>query len=425
MKLILCLIFTLSVFAQDSLTIVAVGEAEKDNDKIHFGSMGNAGSKSKQLNNILSIIKKDFLFYKHMFDLVASKDDSTLYDVSFKYTAPKLKVIVNSIKDKKELLNKDFTVLFNNQRSFSHDVANEIYKSIKEVDAIFKTKILFASDRTGSRADQKKELYIMDFDGNRKQRVTYENAMIISPVISQDNKTVLFTSIESRWQKSSTGKVQKVKNPNLYSYNLISRKKTLIADKKGINSGAVFSEDGKKIYLTQSNGSNSDIYEMDLKTKSTRRITSHFSDDVDPHVNKDGSLMTFLSGRSGKAMIYTLNPKGKERDVKRISYVGRFNSSPRFSPDGKQIVFSSWVDNRFDVYKIDSNGQNLSRMTKNFGSNEEPWFSPDGQFIVFTSQRVLSRKKAIQDVYIMNIEGEIVAKITDNYGKCYTPRWSN
>ena len=65
------------------------------------------------------------------------------------------------------------------------------------------------------------------------------------------------------------------------------------------------------------------------------------------------------------------------------------------------------------------------RLTKDFGSNEEPWFSPDGEFIVFTSQRVISRKKAVQDIYIMNREGEIIRKITDGFGKVYTPRWSN
>lgn len=425
MKLLLSLFFCFSLFAQDSVTIVAVGDAEKDKDKIVFERIKNAGSKSRQLNKILSVIKQDFVFYKHLFDVQAKKNSETLYTVGFKYLAKKLEVDVKALKDDKVILNESFEVLFNNERSFAHEVANQIYKSIKGVDSIFRTKILFASDRTGSRSDQKKELYIMDFDGSRKQRVTYENAMIISPVISQDNKTVLFTSIESKWKKSNNGRVHKIQNPNLYSYDLLTRKKTLLSDKNGINSGAVFAEDGKNIYLTLSNGTNSDIYEMNLKTKSTRRITSNFSDDVDPHVNKDGTLMTFLSGRSGKAMIYTMDPRGREKDVKRISFVGRFNSAPRFSPDGKQIVFSSWVDNRFDVYKIDSNGQNLTRLTKNFGSNEEPWFSPDGQFIVFTSQRVLSRTKATQDVYIMNIEGEIVSKITNKYGKCYTPRWSN
>jgi TolB protein len=207
--------------------------------------------------------------------------------------------------------------------------------------------------------------------------------------------------------------------------DLRTKKSTLISELDGMNSGAVFSADGKDIYLTLSFTKNADIYKINLKTKKRTRITKHFLDDVDPHINKDGSLMTFLSGRSGKAMIYTVNPNGVEKSLKRISYVGKFNAAPRFSPDGAEIVFSSWVDDLFDLYKIDANGQNLVRLTKGSGSNEEPTFSPDGQFIVFTSQKVLSRKKAVQNIYIMNREGEILKNITQNYGKSYTPRWSN
>ena len=136
-----------------------------------------------------------------------------------------------------------------------------------------------------------------------------------------------------------------------------------------------------------------------------RRITKHFSDDVDPSITADGKMMSMLSGRPGRAMIYTLDPRGTEKSVKRISYVGKFNATPVYSPDGKDIAFASWVDNRFDIYRIGSNGRNLVRLTKNFGSNEEPSYSKDGEFIAFASQRVLSRKKAIQNLYIMSRDG--------------------
>ena len=266
----------------------------------------------------------------------------------------------------------------------------------------------------------------MDFDGARKQRLTHYNSMIISPSLSQDNRKILFTLIDTKFKKASaSNKVQRIKNLNLYMFDLKTRKKSLLSSVAGINSGAIFNKTGDSIYLTLSYLKNADIFKMNLKTKKKTRITNHFADDVDPHINADESLLTFLSGRPGKAMIYTMDPSGTEKSVKRISFVGRFNAAPRFSPDGNEIVFSSWVDNRFDIYRIDSDGRNLVRLTKNFGSNEEPWYSPDGEFIVFTSQRVITRKRAVQDIYIMNREGEILRKVSENYGKIYTPRWSN
>jgi TolB protein len=105
--------------------------------------------------------------------------------------------------------------------------------------------------------------------------------------------------------------------------------------------------------------------------------------------------------------------------------VGQFNATPRFSPDGKEIAFTSWVDNGFDLYRVGSDGNNLVRLTKDFGSNEEPAYSPDGEFIIFTSKRMKSKTKAQQDVYIMNREGEIMGQLTSDFGRCFSPQWTN
>ena len=444
--IIILALLSLKLWAQDSLTIVAVGEAEQQEEKVIFlkpkfeGNLNNA--EKKLANDMISILISDFKFYKHLFDVNEAPTARGTVPNYSGWKAESYRYVVDSIIFKeqgtvhadvnvydvqqKNMILSDKTVFdLKNIRSHSHATANRIYRRITGKDSIFMSKIVFVSDRSSKRKETKKEIYIMDFDGERKQRLTYSNSMIISPSLSPDNDKLLYSIIESKWRKSSQGKIHKVKNINLYLYDLNTRKKKLVSELDGINSGAIFTHSGKEIYLTLSHQRNADIYKMDLATGRKTRVTRHFADDVDPHINASGDLMTFLSGRSGKAMIYTMDPRSVEKDVKRISYVGRFNAAPRFSPDGKEIVFSSWVDNRFDLYKIDSNGNNLVRLTKNFGSNEEPWFSPDGQFVVFTSQRVLSRKKAVQNIYIMNREGEIIRKITDNYGKCYTPRWSN
>lgn len=135
--------------------------------------------------------------------------------------------------------------------------------------------------------------------------------------------------------------------------------------------------------------------------------------------------MSFLSNRSGRAHIYSIDPTGVENSVKRVSFVGQFNATPRFSPDGKEIVFTSWVDNSFDLYRISVDGNNLSRLTKDFGSNEEPVYSPDGEFIVFTSKKFISRNKSVQDLYIMNRDGEILGQLTKDFGNCFSPVWTN
>jgi TolB protein len=424
--------------AQDTVNVIAVGEAELVKDKITFFSPKLnllTGSDQKKIHTFIEILKSDFNFYKHLFEVepavnIELEKYSGRYFVSFLIKIENerhlLKTVLHDKQNKIILLEDERQILFNKIRVFSHDIANVVYRSITGKKSIFKSKMVFVSDRTSSRRNTSKELYLMDFDGARKQRLTHYNSMIISPSLSQDNRKILFTLIDTKFKKASaSNKVQRIKNLNLYMFDLKTRKKSLLSSVAGINSGAIFNKTGDSIYLTLSYLKNADIFKMNLKTKKKTRITNHFADDVDPHINADESLLTFLSGRPGKAMIYTMDPSGTEKSVKRISFVGRFNAAPRFSPDGNEIVFSSWVDNRFDIYRIDSDGRNLVRLTKNFGSNEEPWYSPDGEFIVFTSQRVITRKRAVQDIYIMNREGEILRKVSENYGKIYTPRWSN
>lgn len=434
-----------SVYAQDGLTIVAVGEAEIATEKILFESFQVKAQlkddEKRAISELLDLLNNDFSFYKHWFEVV----DSTPYTTgqNFKVWKEKslnyvFKGIVKyeqnkfildytffDVNKEKLIIEKSVDLLVNNIREFGHKLADEIYQSIKSKPSIFTKKIFFVSDRSARHHNANKELYQMDFDGKRIRRLTYHNSMLISPSVSPDNQKVLYTLIENRWRKASNGKLHKVKNLNLYILDLKTNKTSLLSDGEGINSGAIFTHDPNKIYLTLSHTKNADIFEMNLLTKATRRITNHFSDDVDPNINESGELMTFLSGRSGKAMIYILDPSGLEKSIKRISFVGQFNASPHFSPDGKEITFSSWVDERFDIYKINSDGRNLVRLTKNFGSNEEASFSPDGEFILFTSQRVISSKKAVQDLYIMNKQGEVIKKLTSDFGKCFTPRWSN
>lgn len=447
MKLIISLfilLFQMSVFAQDA--VIAVGDAEQDKDKlvIDDAELKSLSPAQKNLaNELIEILRNDFIFYKHKFNSVEYADKGknsfsspdlakwqaggvsyfVASQISSSGSGIEAKIKVWSVVGKKEVFSRDYNITSGNIRGTSHQAADQIYRSITGKPSIFSSKIVFVSDRTSGK-EIDKELYIMDFDGRRVERLTHYNSVVISPSIAPDNSKIMFSVIATHNQVARN-KTRKIKNIDLKSFDMRTQKISTISEKPGINSGAIYSADGNLIYLTLTTSGNADIYEMNPATGAQRKITTHYGDDVDPSITKDGSLMTFLSNRAGRANIYTMDPRSPEKDVKRISFVGQFNATPRFSPDGREIVFASWVDNGFDLYRIAADGNNLSRLTKDFGSNEEPVYSPDGEFIVFTSKRVISRKKAVQDVYIMNREGEILGQLTQNFGRCFSPQWTN
>ncbi len=429
-----------SVVAQDdSLTVVAVGEANIDKDKLlvqdpYFRSAVTKAQKNAAMD-IVKLIRNDFSFYqKKFFVLEAAANNTTARPVTnFEYWKSKdvrylvgvsieksnesmrVQVVVDDIVSKKQIYNNSLVASLANLRKIGHEFSNGIYKTIVGKDSIFTSKIVFVSDRNSRGNKTIKEIYMMDFDGKNVEQLTNHGGIAIGPAMSQDGRYLVYSLIPN----DNAAR----RNNNLYLMDLHSKQTSVLSSRDGINSGAVFLAGGKSIALTLTSSGNADIYEMNVETKELKKITNHFSQDVDPSITADGKLMTFLSDRPGKAMIYTMDPNTVEKDVKRISYVGQFNATPRFSPDGKEIVFASWLDNSFDLFRISSDGNGLVRLTKDFGSNEDPSYSPDAEFITFTSQRVLSRTRADQNVYIMDRDGEILGAVTREFGKCISPRW--
>ena len=288
MLFMMSFLFSFSVFAQDSLTIVAVGEAENENEKIafvepKFNGAITAGEKSIA-RDMIKVFISDFSFYKHLFEAIENpvsiQPSMTQYSTwkteGYRYVVESnmsksqkgviLDTVVHDIQLEKVLTQIQSRVEVNNIRKFAHNTSNSIYKAITGNESIFNSKIVFVSDRTSNRKDTRKEIYIMDFDGERKQRLTYSNSMIISPSISPDNTKILYSIIESKWKKSSQGKIVKIKNINLYEMNLLNKNKRKISELDGINSGAIYTHDGGSIYLTLSHLKNADIYKMNLNT---------------------------------------------------------------------------------------------------------------------------------------------------------------
>src|SRR5690606_15496477 len=114
----------------------------------------------------------------------------------------------------------------------------------------------------GKKKEIEKEIYIMDFDGRRVEKLTDFNSVVLSPSISSDNSKLMFSVITSKKQISSK-KVRLIKNIDLKMLDLRTKKVQTVSELPGINSGAIFSATGNQIYLTLSFSGNADIYEMD------------------------------------------------------------------------------------------------------------------------------------------------------------------
>jgi len=98
----------------------------------------------------------------------------------------------------------------------------------------------------------------------------------------------------------------------------------------------------------------------------------------------------------------------------------QMNYAPRFSPDGKKIIYSMTNSSgHSSIYEMDLQTKNVKRITKRFCIDTSPCYSPDMSKIVFNSDRGGS-----QQLYVMNADGSDPKRISFGKGRYATPVWS-
>ncbi|WP_328995109.1 amidohydrolase family protein [Kribbella sp. NBC_01245] len=60
---------------------------------------------------------------------------------------------------------------------------------------------------------------------------------------------------------------------------------------------------------------------------------------------------------------------------------------PRWSPDGRSLIFQSYRDGNFHLWTIGADGNGLRQLTTGRYDHREPHYTPDGKSIVFSSDR--------------------------------------
>jgi Tol biopolymer transport system component len=98
------------------------------------------------------------------------------------------------------------------------------------------------------------------------------------------------------------------------------------------------------------------------------------------------------------------------------------NYYPSFSPDGSQIVFSSNRDGQFEIYLMNLDGSNQTRLTFDPSSDDHaPAFSPDGTQIAFIKE---SHSSGQQHLWLMKRDGSGAVEVTGAGSNVIDPTWS-
>ena len=126
--------------------------------------------------------------------------------------------------------------------------------------------------------------------------------------------------------------------------------------------------------------------------------------------------------------------------VKRLTKTPGYDAEATISPKGDKIVFTSMRDGDLELYTMNIKGKNVKRITNALGYDGGAWFSPDGSKIIWRASRpkteadIKEYKELLaenmvaptnMEVWIANVDGTDARQVTDlkqaNWAPNFTP----
>lgn len=169
-------------------------------------------------------------------------------------------------------------------------------------------------------------------------------------------------------------------------------------------------------YVSTQTG-NKEIYVMDWDGYNPASVTKNGSINLNPDFSPDGRDIIFTSYKHGNPDLYrrSLNhpPEVAISSRKGLNFTGSW------SPDGNKIALSLSKDGDAEIYTLDKDGGHPVRLTINSALDLYPAWSPDGKQIAFVSDRL-----GKPHIFIMNADGGDVRRLTTAGSYNVNPRWS-
>ena len=264
------------------------------------------------------------------------------------------------------------------------------------------TNVIVFSRHTGPNW----QIWVKNLDTKQEVQLTYSPVDKKNPQWVVENKNVFYRTA----------------NSEIYLLDIETKSEKKILHRFGAIMDQRCSKNGQTIVFSRLRPDlmdDSDIWISDLSGENARCLTHEVGLQYCPVFSPDAGQIAFVSSnKEGGQTIYIMNSDGQSK--RELTKGNFFDVSPSFSPDGKYIAFSSNRNGTYDIWQVDVATGGLKQLTNSLGIDTSPVFSPNGENIAFVS----SRSGAMQ-IWSMDKNGQNVSMVTqDDKAPSQDPAWA-
>jgi len=266
-------------------------------------------------------------------------------------------------------------------------------------------------------SDQKQyAIWTIKIDGNEQRKVVEDSVKLFSPRWSARGNAIYFLR-----ENGETLNLMKIKVASA-SGKATSAANTL---QTGLVAGDTFflSRDNKRLlYTHELHFSNLWLVTPEARDKAqtirTKQLTTGTLLKQWPRISPDGERVVLSTGTRTKTNIFVMPIAGGE--MEQLTFLDSYNTSPAWSPDGKEIVFGSNQGGESKVWKVLATGGTPRPLGKSELSS-----SGSGHITWAPGSRILYQRPGNMNFYFLNAKTQEESLLFENdFDHIFSPRYS-
>jgi Tol biopolymer transport system component len=262
------------------------------------------------------------------------------------------------------------------------------------------TMIAFGRDAGGGDRD----IYVVDVAGGTETYLTTETAFWWGISWSPDSSQIAFVT-------------ERDGDPDIYVMDADGGGQTALTTDNNPDYGPSWAQGGLIFFTAERGNGDPEIYSMTEAGASETNLTNNTMDDHYPVASPDGGQVVFRRIEGGIRDLIVMTATGSA-PVPITGGVGLVTYNfYRWSPSGSYIAFTTSAGVDRIIHRADFEGTELIPLTDTQSQNESASWTPDSQQLVFTSDRDGDEG----EIYIMDADGENQTRLTKDPAFDHSP----